>query len=608
MCGIVGTVNTKFDKNVLNLIAHRGPDDSGIEKLIVDGKEIIFGHRRLSIQDLSPAGHQPMYSACKRFLIVFNGEIYNHYELRQRLQNITFNGHSDTETIINYIARFGIESVREFNGIFAFAVLDIENKKLYLVRDRFGVKPLYYRLDRSILMFSSEIRPIKASAPTTTLDQANLAELLKLRYNPAPDTLFSTINKLRPGHTLNIDLADFSIVSKSFQPVITINRSLDFDDAVKRYGELFEQAIVRQMLADVEVGVLLSGGVDSALVAYFAQKHSATPIKTFTVGFEEAYSGDESEAARKTSAFLGTEHYETRMSFEDFETLFRKAVAIIEEPLGTTSILPMYYLSQLASQHVKVVLTGQGADEPLGGYARYRGEVLRRRLPAFLWSGLKLLMPLFKNDKIYRALFALGERDIRKRFEKIYTLFTDEQIAGLIHIADDKSLQRIAYFYELLDGNGRLPVEAMMRIDSRMNLADDLLLYTDKITMHFSLEARVPLLDNDLVQFMETIPYNFKMKGNHGKFIHKKFAESVLPKGIVHRKKLGFQSPTEQWFKGPHGERFKVLLSDTSSKFAHYVDTRAVQKVFAMHLKGERNMEKQLFTLLSLYYWMEEYL
>lgn len=607
MCGILGTINKPFDKNVLELISHRGPDYSNIIHLRNDDKDIYFGHVRLSIQDLSRAGHQPMYSDDGNYLIIFNGEIYNHLELRKKLLDINWKGHSDTETIVNYIAKFGIDSVKDFNGIFAFAVLDIPKKKLYIVRDRYGVKPIYFSIYEDKLVFSSEIRPIRRLVDSE-IDKDNLATLLKLRYNPSPTTLYKNIHKLKPGHIITYDIKNKKFSISSFINSINIKSDITFEEALQKYGELFEQAIKRQLLSDVEVGVLLSGGIDSALVAYFAQKYSNKPIKTFTVGFYEDDESDETADARETAKILGTEHFEVKITDNQFEKVFKKCIDIVEEPLGTTSIIPMYYLNKLVASHgIKVVLTGQGADEPLGGYTRYRGEMMYGKVPNFLFKLVKPFGRFIKNESIYRAINSLGEKNIIKRWELIYSLFSSDEIKKLIGVNESKSHELIEYFYKLLNGEMKDSVNAMMSNDIRMNLCDDLLLYTDKISMHFSIEARVPMLDNELVDFIESLPLEYKINGKDGKYIHKKFAERILPQEIVYRKKKGFKSPTEKWFKGEKGLMYKNMLISNKGQFSEFFDLKEVAKLFDTHLQGKRNMEKQLFTLISIYYWMENY-
>ena len=603
MCGILGTVNIDFNKKILDLLKHRGPDDWGIEEVKCKNFFVKFGHRRLSILDLSPKGRQPMYSYNKNLLIVYNGEVYNHLELRKKIKNIPFRSFSDTETVINYISLFGVESVKNFNGIFAFGVLDIKNQKIYLVRDRFGVKPLYYHINSKKLIFSSELRPIKKLI-NTKLNLKNLATLLKLRYLPSPLTLYDNIFKLRPGHILEYHLLKNQMKIYPFTSSVEINTKIKFKDALDIYGSLFAQAIKRQLLSDVEIGILLSGGIDSALVAYFAQKYSNKPLKTFTVGFLEKDEANEIEDAKATSKIIGTEHYDVKITDHDFETTFEKCVTIVEEPLGTTSVIPMYYLNQLVSKYLKVVLTGQGADEPLGGYNRYLGEIFISKMPS---SILKLIRPIntfIKNESFYR-LIMIDEKNILKRFEQIYALFYDNEITKLIGIKDSQTYQLIYYFYNLLEGHKKDNVNAMLSNDLRMDLADDLLLYTDKITMHFSIEARVPILDNHLVEFLESLPLKYKINFFQKKYIHKKFAEKILPKKLVYRPKKGFKSPTKKWLKGQKGLYFKSLLTNPKSKFCNIFDPKEVDKIFNLHFSGKRNMERQLFTLISLYFWFK---
>ncbi|WP_199185472.1 asparagine synthase (glutamine-hydrolyzing) [Marinobacter flavimaris] len=594
-----------LDIDVLRVISHRGPDSEDLVHVSSEFGVVCFGHVRLAIQDLSPAGHQPMFSSCGRYLIIYNGEIYNHAELRGRLPDLRFKGHSDTETVVNYLARFGIESVKDFNGIFALAVFDLEAAKVHLARDRYGVKPLYYSLSDKALSFASEIRPLNLlNAPI--IDKQNLATLLKLRFAPAPLTIFNNVEKLRPGHIFTYDLCTSGTRAQSFVCKPKGPISIAMDQAIDDYGRLFEQAVKRQLLADVEVGVLLSGGIDSALVAFFAQKYSAKPIKTFTVGFLDEDDSDETEDARQTSRILGTEHHEIRISRDEFEDAFGRCVEIVEEPLGTTSIIPMYYLNKrVAELGVSVVLTGQGADEPLGGYNRYRGEMLYGAIPPFVFKFFSPFLSLVKNESLFRAIYALGEKDITERWKKIYTLFNDRSIYDLIGVCDVESGQVVDYWRNLLYNEGRDSVSAMMSNDVRMNLSDDLLLYTDKISMHFSIEARVPMLDNDLVDFVESLPLDFKIRNGAGKYIHKKFAESVLPPDIVHRKKKGFKSPTEKWFMGERGEEYKKMLQKSQGIFSKIFNVEEVSRIFDSHLRGKRNLEKQLFLLVSIFYWMQ---
>lgn len=614
MCGILGSINLSFDNELLDSIKHRGPDDKGIESFSVNGHEVYLGQRRLSIIDLSSAGHQPMTSNCGMFTIIFNGEIYNHEELKVKLQSsIHFKGHSDTESILYYFREFGFQAIKDLNGIFSIAFLDQVNKKLFLARDPFGVKPLYYNISEQSnqLLFSSEIRPIQKELKIKNINLNALASLLKLRYNAAPETIFENIFKLKPGHYLEVDLKNSEIKIKNIpflNPVPETKNFNSFKEAKDQYRILFDQAVKSQLLSDVPIGILLSGGVDSAMVAATAQKFTPNKLKAFTIGFEGDHYEDEIEDARISAEILGLDHHVKKINFEDFLSIFKKCSKIVEEPLGTTSLIPMYFLSELASQHVKVVLTGQGADEPLGGYPKYKSEILNSKIP--IWAqkiGYKLFSQFnFKNEKIKRGINTLGIEDDLSRFLKNYELFNNQDILELINIHDTQSINKIKYYYDVLECKKKThSSERLMALDSRMNLADDLLNYTDKITMNFALECRVPLLDLKLVEYIESLPYNFRLNLTEGKIIHKEYAKELLPKEIIFRKKKGFQSPTNYWFKS-NSILIKEILNNENNIFSKIFNLKKVNEIIAQHENGY-SKEKQIFLLLSTCFLLEDY-
>lgn len=607
MCGILGSLNCKITEEVLDSMLHRGPDSGAIEEYHFENNIVYFGHRRLAIVELSTAGHQPMQTIDNNFAIIFNGEIYNHLELRKSLPEVTFNGNSDTETILYYLAKYGVEAVKDFNGIFSIGFLDFKQQQLYLIRDHFGVKPLYYIQENNQLSFASEIRPLRLLfGKEVEIDKENVAELLKLRYNPSPDTIYQGIYAVRPGHIIKHDLKTHQNTISSYIKPVNIIHNYGFTKAVDKYGDLFEKAVKRQLMSDVEIGSLLSGGVDSALVTYFAQKHSSQKIKSYTVGFNEDSFSNEIEEAQITANLLKTDHYSIIITPDNFKNIFKETCKIVEEPLGTTSILPMYYLNERVSKDVKVVLTGQGADEPLAGYARYKGEILAHTIPGFVFNLLKPIAQLSKKEKWIRATNALAIKDTIKRWDTIYALFTDIEIERLIGIKDTKSVERISYFYNLLNSKSKKDVEAMLSVDLRMNLADDLLMYTDKVSMNFTIETRVPILDTDLIAFVESLPIDYKVKGDETKRIHKAFAREILPQEIVNRPKKGFMSPTEKWFREDLGNYYIDLFeNDKNSSYFELFNKQEVLKIFKEHKSGF-NREKQIFTLLSLYYLMLE--
>ncbi|MDO6391143.1 asparagine synthase (glutamine-hydrolyzing) [Pontibacter sp. BT731] len=610
MCGILGSVNIAFDNTTLDTIKHRGPDDFGFEEFKVNRHTVLLSQRRLSIIDLSPAGHQPMLSGCKDYALIFNGEIYNHLDLRERLPDtIQYRGHSDTETILYYLIEHGIEGVRDLNGIFAIAFLDIKKGKLYLARDPFGVKPLYYHTTQNnSIIFSSEIRPIKAILEETTINKEALASLLRLRYNPSPHTLHQQVEKIRPGHYLEITLSDRHAVLKEHHYIEPVpkTRSYGSEDVVRIYGQKLEEAVKRQLLSDVEIGVLLSGGIDSAMVAALASRHYKGKLKAYTIGFEGNFDEDEIDDAAETARILGLDHYYKKISFPDFLDTIEKCCHIVEEPLATTSMIPMYFLSELASQQVKVVLTGQGADEPLGGYTRYKSELMFSHTPALLRG---LALPVAKamrlgNENAVKGAKSLNIKDDVKRFLSVYEVFDDQEIIQLIGTADRQSIKSIDYYYQLLDCRRKeSTVERMMALDTRMNLADDLLNYTDKITMHFSMECRVPMLDLELVSFIESLPQRFKVNMKGGKLIHKRFAEELLPVSIISRKKKGFLSPTNRWFKNEASVLKEILLS-RGTTFSEVFNQVYVAQLIEQHEHGY-NREKHIFLLLNIYFWLK---
>lgn len=614
MCGILGSINVNNSADYLDCIKHRGPDGSGRKSFAINNNTVELMHRRLSIIDLSEAGSQPMFSFNNKSCISFNGEIYNHLDLKEKLNHIPFKGHSDTETIINYFDQFDISrSLRDLNGIFAFAWLDLKNNILHLARDRFGIKPLYYYFGNNRLLFSSELRPLRACLHPAVQNDA-LMNSLSMRYTPSPSTIYQDIYKVEPGQLLSFSLTPEITLRKSYYvetPHSLGTRKDEYQKLVKEYGDLFEKAVEKQLMSDVEVGILLSGGVDSALVAAIAKQKSNTAVKAFTVGFEGDHDEiDEIAYAEQTADLLGLDHQIKKINFPDFLDSIEKIVGIVEEPIGTTSIVPMYYLSGLAASKVKVVLSGQGADEPLGGYNKYKA------LPWLEYSRpFKRLMPLTKfarfiynkSEGARRLLTSMQSGDALGAYIGFNAISSNKEIADLMVPS-----ARESYMGELLREQDqfkqiwkkRTPEKASIRnlflyYDLHTSLADDLLMYTDKITMHFSLECRVPILDNDLMDFVESLDSRYKFNAKGGKIIHKDFARQYLPAGIIERKKLGFKSPTESWFKENRKDIENQLLANP--EFKTYFDADAVKSVLARHSNGQ-NLEKQIFLLLSISY------
>ena len=609
MCGLAGQISPapfhfSFQETV-HAFAHRGPDAQEHIELECGEQNIWLGHARLSILDLSEAGAQPMFSSREQWVIVFNGEIYNHLSLRD--PNTTYKGHSDTETLLELLSTKGIEATLPLlNGMYAFAALDIHNKKLHLVRDPFGIKPLYIHHDSGTLSFSSELRTLYAMGINTSLDPDALQTFLSLRYTPSPQTLLFGIQRLPPGHHLCYDLesSDYT-VHRFIHP--TSHRFVGNETvAMRSYEYELRNAVSRQLISDVPVGLLLSGGIDSALVAAMA-KEQGTELQTYTVGFGSQHDECEISDAAHTAQILGLPHHSITVTPESLWDDLPKIIASIEEPLGTTSILPMWSLVQRAREDVTVVLTGQGSDEPWGGYRKYQQELIRDRAPEWIWRALKHI-PIHPSypDPIRRGLRSIPFSNPVDRFFENYTLFSKQERKELTGRQDSGiSKERIRYWLAWQQTGSVPNAEQMMRIDTRMNLADDLLLYGDKISMAFGLEARVPMLDIQLVQWIESLPLSYKCTRKEGKRIHKAMAEQYLPKEIVHRKKKGFQVPFGTWCRGVWKEKVAEILLSTGSPHLESLNKPVIEEIWKQHQQGI-NHERVLFALLSFAIWNQQ--
>ncbi|MGN7612537.1 asparagine synthase (glutamine-hydrolyzing) [Magnetococcales bacterium HHB-1] len=608
MCGILGTVGTVTSpEKLLETLQHRGPDSQGDELIQLGNHKVWFAHTRLSILDLSPAGHQPMISQDGRWWITYNGEVYNHQSLRKMLK-VSFQGHSDTETIVEYLARFGIErTLPKLNGMFAFAALDTQQRKLYLVRDPFGIKPLYYTAQNKKFAFASEVRALKKMDLVSGLDQQGLASFLTLRYVPSPQTLWQGIKRLPPGHLLSFDLASEKRTITRYTTSEGTPFTGTMDEAITQYKTKLREAIHRQLLSDVPVGILLSGGIDSALVAAVAQERDKS-ISCFSVGFGADHDACEIEDAAETARFFSLPFFSTCITPEGSQHAFEKIAEAIEEPLGTTSVLPMWFLVQQAREQVTVVLTGQGSDEPWGGYRRYQVEMLHQALPWLpLWRTLhragKTFWPMMP-DLLERGLRTLKTEQQSHRIQEACALFPAEIRQQLIGSDDDGgTLKCMEHWLEALRASRCHPAEQMMRLDSRMNLSDDLLLYGDKISMAFALETRVPMLDIELVRFVESLPLSYRLAWRKTKIVHKKMAERYLPTEIVHRRKKGFLIPFSTWSRGVWRDWIESLLLDASAPHLNHLNRQALQTLWQQHLSGKRDSGRQIFSLMMLASW-----
>lgn len=593
-------------------IAHRGPDDVGYH--VDERSRLGLVHRRLSIIDIT-SGHQPMADSDGRCWIVFNGEIYNFPELRRELEQAgrCFRTKSDTEVILNLYLQYGISALSRLNGIFAIAIYDGANRTLLLARDPFGVKPLYYHDRGGTLVFGSELKAILAyEARTPDVDVDALDTFLTYRFNPSPQTLFDGIFKLPPGTFLQVAL-DGTVQTAEYgvhTPPATV--AISADEAVEEYDRLLRQAVRRQLLSDVPVGLFLSGGLDSAAIALCMQAVADRPIQTFSIGFEGRGDYNELADARRTAALIGTEHREALLTQDDYLDFFPKSFHFTEEPIAETTIPALWHVAHLAAADVKVVLAGQGADELLAGYRRYLGvRWLDPVAPVLRLAGPALqLLP--RSHGLKRAAFAAAMPDRVSRLHALLTIFTPRQKARLFTPAawarvdhcDADALRR------LYTESAALPdmLRQALYIDTRFGLADDLLLFNDKMTMANSLEMRVPFLDRDLVRFVEALPASFKLRGRSRKYLHKRWATRYLPRDIVHRKKRGFATPMDDWLQSNLAPAARALLTARDAACREYFRPGTIDEMIRRHVARREDYRIHLFALLSFELWHRAFL
>ncbi|HVL55404.1 MAG TPA: asparagine synthase (glutamine-hydrolyzing), partial [Burkholderiaceae bacterium] len=549
MCGILALLSVGpprlSEQIVRRSLNHRGPDACGYQRVRLGGKLLELGHTRLAIRELTDAGAQPMWSRDGRWLLAYNGELYNNERLRERLA-VDFRGSSDTETLVELIAAAGIEHALErINGMFAFVAFDRETGTLHAARDQSGIKPLYFFESGDTIGIASEIRCFTDNALIERrIDPDALSTYLRIRYVPSSRTLLEGVRRVPPGGL--ISWSGDRRVERAFcyaaapAPVLPGGGT----DPVARFGEIFEDAVRRQRVSDVPIGVLLSGGTDSALVAAALQRDGVR-APCFTVGFADDSDASEIDAARQTAQALGLPHHALRLTAEELIGVSGRVSAFLEEPLGTTSVLAMWHLCELARRHVTVALSGQGADEPLGGYRRHRFEALRERLPvpvAWMLAAISARLPAsMRSRPEARLLAALGERDWLRAYLAMRTVFGEHELAALgLPAPVPASLDALAH---RADAASASECARALWLDCRTQLADDLLLYSDKLSMAHSLELRVPFLDAEVLAFLERLPTASRVTPRRSKRILLEYARRRLPPQIVARKKKGFPIP-----------------------------------------------------------------
>ena len=620
MCGIAGflTLSSSTDdvlrqrgERMSATLHHRGPDDGGIWVDAASG--VVLGSRRLAILDLSPAGRMPMTSHCGRFVIAFNGEIYNFRAIRSDLgkEGHQFVSNSDTEVLVNAWAAWGPQRTFDaLNGMFSFAVWDRQERSLTVARDRLGEKPLYYAQCGRSFVFGSELKALRAHPEfTASIDRRSLALLLRFGYVPAPHSIYEGVHKLQPGYFLTLRSADSDLSAQPYWNAKTVveagiqnTLALNFKDATDALEELLRDSIRLRMLADVPVGAFLSGGIDSSLVVALMQAQRTAAVKTFTVGFDEQ-SHDESHYAQAIAKHLGTQHTEVRVASDEAAEVIRSLPDIYDEPFADPSQIPTYMVSRLARSSVTVSLSGDGGDELFGGYHEYVLGVQR-------WNILRRVVPLARSFRLQRVTMpqALG------RFARATQFLELETPEAIHHYHVSGWKQPLTVVADTVEHStvftrpsswivGMNEAERMMYLDMVTYLPEDILTKLDRASMAVSLEARVPILDHRVVEFAWRLPLSFKISGRQGKRILRNIVARHVPTELFERPKMGFGFPLADWLRGPLRCWAEDLLSETSLRRDELLNPAPIRQAWGEHLRGAKNRSTELWSVLMLQAW-----
>lgn len=620
MCGIFGVFNfynryplNKFlFKEATTLLSHRGPDGEGF--YFDDNNGVGFGHRRLSILDLK-TGDQPMCNEDGTIWIVFNGEIYNYKEVKDYLlqKGHVFKTKSDTEVIIHTYEEFGKDCPNKFNGIFAFAIWDSKKKRIFLARDHFGVKPLYYLIDNEKLIFASEIKSILHYSKTShRMNEKALYYCLTFRHTPAPFTLFEGINKLPASYCLSVNADKKVELKRYWNEKIIIDRNRKENEWIDLLRNQLENAVERQMMADVPVGLSLSGGVDSGVLLAIMSKYQGKGVHAFTVSFEGGNKeDDESLRAKKTAEMFGAKFYHTVITSQDYSNFMDKYIWHLEEPVGKESAAAYYFVANMAKGIVKVLLNGQGADEPFAGYDRYLGihySEKMRLLPPYLFKVLsKLPLDLNRKNQLSRLYEYLAEKGFTNRAASVASILSSVQRDKLFNQDFNKKINKNDISNEVENITGKFihgsDLEKYIFYDMFTSLSENLLLSEDKMSMAASIEARVPFLDIELVKTALSIPAEMKIRKSTLKYIHKKVCEKYLSKEIIYQRKIGFNNPVDKWLSTSLGNELNDYIKSNNSISNSFLNKDAVLTMLEEHRNKKYDHQRFLYLLFSLEKW-----
>src|SRR3954469_23462904 len=640
MCGITGIWRKQRGDvaataaRMTSRLVHRGPDDAGVWADPAAG--VALGFRRLAIIDLSPAGHQPMQSASGRFTMVFNGEVYNFPAIREELERAglapAWRGHSDTEVLLAAFEAWGLDAaVKRFVGMFAFALWDGRERLLHLVRDRVGVKPLYYTAAKGAVLFGSELKAMTvAEECPTTISRDALGLYTRFAYVPAPYTIYDDVWKVRPGMIVTFD-ADHRRTEREYWSLRDVIERAAADrfhgsdaEAIEELDRVAREAVRLRMIADVPLGVFLSGGIDSSLVTALMQAQSSGPVKTFSIGFREA-EYDEARYAAAVAKHLGTEHTELYVSASDPRDVTPLLPWMYDEPFADSSQIPTYLVSKLARQHVTVSLSGDGGDEFFGGYHRYfLGQKLwdkadavprlarpiaaaaMRAVPIPVWNTLlsparRLVPRVLRRDRAGERIHKLASAMVTRNPDALY-------------------MEVVSQWPALVPGTRELPIaitdrdawpqlenyiERMMYFDQVSYLPDDILAKVDRASMAVSLGAREPLLDHRLIELAWRLPLSMKLRDGGGKWILKKLLARYVPQTLIDRPKMGFGLPIDHWLRGPLTDWAESLLSERRLRDEGFFDARAVREKWTEHASGRGQWQQYLWTVMMFQAWLD---
>ena len=646
MCGLAGALfapNSSvepghFVVNACSSLSHRGPDDKG--HWIDPDSRIALGHTRLAIVDLSSAGRQPMHSDGGRFVLVFNGEIYNHMLLRDALESAgqvrSWRGHSDTETLLAAFSAWGVRATLvKAVGMFSFALWDRQSSTLTLARDRIGEKPMYYGRVGGDFVFASEMKALRAHPGwTRSVDRTALDLLLRFNYVPAPYSIQKGISKLPAGTmlTLKIDQSEPRLETYwSASDAIESGRESRYRDwseadAESELEALLRQSVRGQMLADVPLGAFLSGGVDSSTIVALMQSESTRPVNTFTIGFDEA-NYNEAEHAMAVARHLGTHHEELYVTSQDALNIIPRLPMLYDEPFADSSQIPTFLVSQLARRYMTVALSGDGGDELFGGYNRYFiGDAVWRNLSRFPAAGRRLAarvlsrIPATGVDAAFNLFRNFVPRKLRfsnpgEKVEKLARIFAaqspDEIYRQLVYLwkASEHVVRGVEGTRTILDmpdaiPNLQNPIERMMFLDLVTYLPDDILVKVDRAAMGASLETRAPFLDHRVIEFAWRLPLSMKIRGGQGKWLLRQVLYKYVPRELIERPKMGFGIPIDGWLRGPLRAWAEELLDERRLTAEGYFNTSLIRKRWNEHLSGRHNWQHHLWGVLMFQAWL----